>query len=370
MKRRHSNPFVTPPRTPKKAKYKHTYSGKVSFKDRSIGVKVEREELKRDDANHPDNILSSQFPSRTVKIAKKHRPSRKVKKAIAFRKKVSKAIEFPVPFNVWAERGNSDTLTPLWRDTIVNHSLSTNGSFAFVSHSHSQYMINPGENWVTTSELIDPYPNGPMNRMQSDSALQVEADTVQSGIRTTHARAVYQLFNSTNLTVIFDIYTFVAAQDISDGRFRDVPYSLFNLTLDTVPFNNASYITKYGVQGTATSPENVYREFTPLDVQNLGKWWRLETKVTHECGPSAIITFNFPNIRKFVGKPKDIEDKFAIKGRTQCMYIVAKPFSATIASGAEVARIIGTKTFHYKEIGRVSSIGSQVNRPFSTTIGV
>jgi len=335
----------------------------VGFKDWKIGGAYEhREDLARDDANHPDNIVSSANPIRRISTASGKITKKKIR-AKKFANKVQKALQSAAPINVWHQYGDDGSAN--WHDQIIN-AVTPSGRNQFISGSKSMYVMNPGDQWLSTTSSQRLYPWGPLYLTQAaigDTAVtltrNVEADT----LITTHARGDYSLYNNSTIPLCVDIYTFIAAVDIADSAYKD-PITTMNTLLAS-----PNWVKAYGTALYTNTFGMTTKGITPLDVPELGKYWKQQTKTRVNISSGAQDYFTFPQLRKCHFTEPGMNNMYAIKGKTQAMFIVCNSANAsTLLTVANVLDVVGTQDYHYKFKNGGSVPGGTAPRPFVTAI--
>lgn len=273
---------------------------------------------------------------------KKKGMSKAKKREVKFAKKVQTALTKPMPSNIWTE--STSTLAGSLDITLTNGTANSDTINQFYTSSHAGLVLNPGQLWKTGGGTnFSMYPYAPLALVASDATLQLHAETGMSKLRTIVCRAKIRLYNNqvTQNPATYTVYTFVAACDISDAAYCD-PITAIN-TLETAvhALTSTGYTNRSWIGYTGVSP---------LDIPGLGKYWKQETRETIFLNPSAEATFDWPRPRRPNFAFAECDGKYAIKHKTQAMFVVCNTGNTTnpIPASNIVGSLTVAKTYHYK----------------------
>jgi len=308
---------------------------------------------KKVDVKNPLNIVDSQTTAETL-YAKKRKVSKTKIKEKRFAKKVNKALSLRIPINSWVEYSNSDSGNS-GNDTILNVSpIAFNDSNQFYSNSKSMYILQGGSSWQAAGGLVK-YPWGVYACADHISGPAEAAQQNMIDFQTTYASVTLKLWNvsgagsdpAQGCPLWVNVYTFVAAQNISAAEWKDIPTSISNLVQEYNPWSLTGYTQEQSQRISGT---------TPLDFPGLGKYWTQESKTRIYMGIGSQAEVKIPKVRTPTWKGTDFQrfgtstyqPNWAYKGRTQCIYITADGFTRTLDVNSQALRAEVDAQYHYK----------------------
>lgn len=309
-----------------------------------VSNKTATERHDRDE--HPNNILYSANPVRPDKTHKKRASKstvRKIKKQKKFATKVEKALKPYEKPNVWLEMAKTGAAY----SDVVASSIPANVSNQWISSAVNLYTIHGGE-LNLNGDSLKTYPYVVLDLMAADSTVPQGASVrypkkADLRIQTTVCRPEYVIKNTSNTTLFFDIYTFVAKVDITDANYAYPATAWIQTTGDISTSND------FATAGYTTTQSTNNWGHTPLDAVGFGSFWKLDTKTQLQLPTTGTCQFKFPGARKPSFSYGELDGKYAVKGKTQGMLIVAHgDISSAIISGDQVFTVSGYTQYHYK----------------------
>lgn len=163
--------------------------------------------------------------------------------------------------------------------------------------------------------------------------------------------------------LIFDLYEFVAAQDIKDVNFKTPCNAWAAYASGGVQAMNSSSTT-----GGSTNILDYYKGLTPLDFAGVGKWWKMLSKKrciipynsTEGTDPYQVFSMSG---KKYVHDPEKWRNLYAKKGITKFWVMVISPDQSdntftTPTSGAasKVCNLYFQRITHYKPIPNTGKV--------------
>lgn len=162
--------------------------------------------------------------------------------------------------------------------------------------------------------------------------------TINSKIILGHQSKSLNVTNPSTIAMVYDVYQFVAAQDIADAS-----YSTPNLAwTGTLSLN-------LGLRSSGTKVNAAINGQTPLDSAAFGKYWKLLKKDRIYLQPGATSTMMMSGLHKRTVSDGQMTGKYAIKGLTQYFMVVGGIGDNTgLVNTNNVMRITTTNTWHWK----------------------
>lgn len=172
--------------------------------------------------------------------------------------------------------------------------------------------------------------------------------------------------------LIFDLYEFVAAQDIKDVAFKTPANAWASYAASGTQAMASSSVT-----GGTTNLLDYYKGLTPLDFAGFGQWWKLLKK--QRCiipyneteGTDPYQTFTLHG-KRYVHDPDKWRNLYAKKGITKFWVMVISPdqtdntyTTPTSGAASDVCNLYFQRITHYKPI--VASGTSKPNPPPNST---
>jgi len=314
------------------------------------------------------------------------------KRAKRFRKKVQKALSAPTPMSVLIEQ--QGIASPLeinnqddnHGDTLAGSALS-DGFQLHCGFSHSWGVnVGPefqdgtagdvenyeiavqsarmgrgvisGANTATTVELDNllPYNDAAVHHEK----FYIKQKLLKMTVHNTRTPSLNNVDPDNDIVandLIFDLYEFVAAQDIKDVDFKTPCNAWAAYASGGVQAMNSSSTT-----GAGTNLLDYYKGLTPLDFAGVGKWWKMVKKErciipynsTEGTDPYQVFQMHG---KRYVHDPEKWRNLYAKKGITKFWVMVISPDQSdntytTPTSGAAspVCNLYFQRITHYKPI--------------------
>jgi len=283
------------------------------------------------------------------RVFKKRKISKSKIRKIKFAKRVQQAQSSDQPFSTFSQ--TCDQVVTFVKNTNVQSSeqwASTNPG------NQNSFMINYGANLYPSGDLPrmmdywrDPLLFTPVGAGGGAIGAPSQAHPQNFKLHLGHHRFNINVTNVAPAALTYDIYQFVAAQDISDGNYQSPAqaWSYLMAQEDTVR------------DGLKPVPES--NGLTPLDVPEFGRYWRLLKKdrvlLSANGGTTDIqMTGLHPRV---VERGRLIEN-FAVKGLTQAFLVIGGigdteglPNGATPGTPYVITRISWNKVWHFTTDG-------------------
>lgn len=270
-------------------------------------------------------------------VAFKRKPMSKSKvRKIKFAKKVNDATKVEQPFSLYHET----QLTPAYIQRLSNLTIDDQ----WVAGDGSQFGINYGS-LVNSSGYDLPYFASRLRIPLSSTNADINTGAARAislkdaKIHITHNRMSLAITNIQGYAGIWEVYQFVAAENITQSGHKN-PYSSWVTCLTNTP----EYIA-----GSTNTP--LRNGMTPLDAPGFGRYWRLIKKDRVLLAGGGTTELVMSGLHKRTVTNDDLTNNYAVKGLTQYFLVVG-------GIGDNQSFIIGnvfatqvSKTWHAKTDG-------------------
>lgn len=337
------------PKTPRRTPRRNTRSGDILHTVQTVantaaalGRAVNQVRLGAQNgsrARDPAHIVDSTQTAETLYSKKRKISKRKIKR-VKFAKKINEALREDYKISTWQELGNTTTATgyimirnPSTNDGGIQNDI--NQFFTSASNNAQMLVINGGGAWTATGG-IRKYPYGVYT--QVDAAGGNPENFV---LHTTHVVGNLRLHSVQNICPIWvNVYVFTAAQQIENSNESTIAGVATNMIAAWTAYPTAGYNTEVAFNRGNT---------TPLDFPGMGAYWKQESKTRIYMGPGAQTEMIVPRLRRCTFKKDECETNvWAIKGKTQCVFITVDGLTGQIPVDTDVLKVSLDMTYHYK----------------------
>lgn len=280
--------------------------------------------------------------SRMYKKRRKRRvPKRKWRRLKRFRRRVIKIVGGKAPTNVYITRmtvaGSFGTTGTAGMDITW-----TPGNARWIGNSNQWGIWVP--NGVATDDVgaLEVFMNQ-YNTVYGNAIRNFDADrAIYKGCMVTHAKNKLSISNyMDDKSLLFDLYTFVAAQDITDPNVGN-------------PVAAMTYLWGNHENNGGTSATMTMKGLTPFNCPKLGKFWKV-LEVQRVLIPPAGLDLA-QSTREFVMKGRRgwysasrFASKQAVKGKTKYWAINMDIYNISNLSGeAQIGALAIQKFLHYR----------------------
>lgn len=358
-----------------KRKYSHLHTayhvGNSLYKGYKAYKKYKRhkptaENVVRNTADHPGHLVEPLHPVENIYQHKKitKTKKRKYKKQRKFQRRVITAVTKSVPSSLWIERPSATA-------DVVQFGMGATASDVSwqavnrLTSTISSYHLHPGA-LSSNNDAKIVYPWGPLDLISVDANIVKTAGAAYTPafdnikIKTTHASYTMNFVAPSSETVIFDIYTCVAAQDIITSTYANPAECWYTLTANLKTWAAGGY-------STACTPNT--KGNTPFSCPEWGRYWTVQSVTRCELAGGGKMTWKMPNARKPTFTFGDIKNKYAVKGKTQSVMIVAWPINTSLAANAVLLDYEVVKEYRYKRLDDVSGVPG-IDVPMMTQLNI
>lgn len=304
----------------------------------AIGTKIVRHKLANDRskaANRRINPTITTTQQDTSTQFKRKKISKSKVRKLKFAKRVIEATKEEQPFSLYHE-------TQLATSQILRVS-AANISDQWVAGDGTQFGINYGTLTSTAYDL--PYLTSKMRNPLASTNVAVNtgaptfAYAKDASLFITHNRMSLAVTNIQNFQAVYEIYQFVAADNITQAAFKN-PYSAWVTCLTQTDAYISGSVVVPGLNGA-----------TPLDAPGFGKYWRLIKKDRVLLGGAQTVEITMSGLHKRRVNTDDLTNNYATKGLTQYFMVVGGiGDNSSFATGPVFGTQI-TKTWHCKTPG-------------------
>lgn len=288
------------------------------------------------------------------RVFKKRKISKAKIRKIRFAKKVEAATRHDQPFSAMSQT----CLTPIFlvKSTIVNSSeqwaTTAAGDQVALTMNYGQLTSSTGDLPRMMDFWRDP---ATMTGGTGATGAPAIADAQNFKIHLGHQRFHLNVTNVSTFPLTYDIYQFVAAQDISDANYAS-PATAWTYLLTNVSETRATF---------KPFPESNGQ--TPLDVPEFGRYWRLLKKDRVLLGGAGTTDVVMTGLHPRVVERSRLQGTYAVKGLTQAFLVVAGIGDTTnLPDGSgglvyNITRITWNKIWHFTTDGDGAN---GIDRPF------
>lgn len=229
----------------------------------------------------------------------------KRKKEERLRKKIQGALEPKLTQHTYNE-------VALYTDQVVTTFAGSVSEQYVSSNNDTYYGLNMGNLTANGVTYIKNNLHNLTANTNVAAGAQPATNIVNRDIRILSSQIQLSLLNPTSVAILYDVYTFVATQDISDNAYS-TPVSAWA---------NLMALNKTLTVSGGTAPTPYANGIIPYDAPGFAKYWKVLEKQRVYLGGGQTSEF-ITKGSKYTLKGGDTLNKYALKGISKYMLVVA-----------------------------------------------